>query len=103
MEQLTANLEKLAAHLGQVWEDADNNARLLNQRIDLAQSELTKRIDDSERSLNARLSAAEKTAQFNTNALDHALEKIETAASQRAADWPKASAAPCRMKKICAS
>ncbi len=86
MEQLTANLEKLAAHLGKVWENADSNARLLNQRIDLAQIELTKRLDDSERSLNARLSAAEKTTRFNTNALDHALEKIETAASQRAAE-----------------
>ncbi|HWY64086.1 MAG TPA: hypothetical protein VNX61_02650 [Rhizomicrobium sp.] len=86
MEQLTANLEKLAAHLGKVWENADNNARLLNQRIDLAQIELTKRLEDGERSLNARLSAAEKTTLFNTNALDHALEKIETAASQRAAE-----------------
>ena len=86
MEQLTANLEKLAAHLGKVWENADNNARLLNQRIDLAQIELSKRLEDSERSLNARLSAAEKTTLFNTNALDHALEKIETAASQRAAE-----------------
>ncbi|HEX4634671.1 MAG TPA: hypothetical protein VH189_00720 [Rhizomicrobium sp.] len=86
MEQVTANLEKLAVHVGKVWENADTTALLLNQRIELAQTEFAQRLQDSERTLAARLSAAEKTTQFNTNALDHALEKIETAARERAAD-----------------
>ncbi|HTC83225.1 MAG TPA: hypothetical protein VK683_02680, partial [Rhizomicrobium sp.] len=86
LAQVTANLEKLASHVGKVWEDTDNTAQLLNQRIDLAQTELAQRLKDSEQTLDARLSATEKTVQFNTNALDHALEKIETAANERAAE-----------------
>ena len=49
------------------------NAEALDQRFEP--------LDD-----DARLAAVEKTAQFNTNALDHALEKIETSANQRATD-----------------
>jgi localization factor PodJL len=81
---VTANLEKLASHVGKVWEDADNSAQLLEQRIDLVETEFTHRLQHSEQALDARLSAAEKTVQFNTNALDHALEKIEAAANERA-------------------
>jgi localization factor PodJL len=81
---VTANLEKLASHVGKVWEDADNAAQLLEQRIDLVETEFTHRLQHSEQALDARLSAAEKTVQFNTNALDHALEKIEAAANERA-------------------
>jgi localization factor PodJL len=81
---VTANLEKLASHVGKVWEDADNAAQLLEQRIDLVETEFTHRLQHSEQVLDARLSAAEKTVQFNTNALDHALEKIEAAANERA-------------------
>ena len=84
--QVTANLEKLAGQVGQIWEDADKADQLLNRRIDITEQELDQRIQDSARALEARLSQAEKTAQFNTNALDHALEKIEAAAGQRAAD-----------------
>ena len=84
--QVTANLEKLASQVGQIWEDADKADQLLNRRIDITEQELDQRIQDSERALEARLSQAEKTAQFNANALDHALEKIEAAAGQRAAD-----------------
>lgn len=86
LAQVTANLEKLAAHVGKIWEDADNTAQLLNQRIDLTQSEFAQRLQESERGLDARLSAAEKITQFNTNALDHALEKIETAAAEHEAE-----------------
>ena len=86
LAQVTANLEKLASHVGKVWEDADNSAQLLEQRIDLAQAEFSQRLESSEQALDARLSATEKTVQFNTNALDHALEKIETAANARAAE-----------------
>ena len=84
--QVTDNLEKLAGHVGQIWEDADGADQLLNRRIDLTVQELDQRIQENEGTWDARLSQAEKTAQFNTNALDHALEKIEVAAAQRAAD-----------------
>jgi len=83
LAQVTANLEKLASHVGKMWEDADNTAQLLEQRIDLTQADII-RLVGSEQALDARLSATEKTVQFNTNALDHALEKIETAANARA-------------------
>jgi localization factor PodJL len=85
LAQVTVNLEKLASHVGKVWEDADNTAQLLEQRIDLTQGDLA-RLENSGQALDARLSAAEKTVQFNTNALDHALEKIETAANERAVE-----------------
>ena len=73
--QLTGNLEQLASRVGQARVDSEDAAKALDQRIDA-----------SERALDVRLSAAEKTAQFNTNALDHALEKIEASANQRATD-----------------
>jgi localization factor PodJL len=73
--QLTSNLEQLASRVGQARVDAEDSAKALDQRIDA-----------SERATDARLSATEKTSQFNTNALDHALEKIEASANQRATD-----------------
>jgi localization factor PodJL len=85
LAQVTTNLEKLASHVGKVWEDADNTAQLLEQRIDLTQGDLG-RLESSGQALEARLSAAEKTVQFNTNAVDHALEKIEAAANMRAVE-----------------
>ena len=84
--QVTDNLEKLAGHVGQIWEDADSADQLLNRRIDLTVQELDQRIQANEGTWDARLSQAEKAAQFSTNALDHALEKIEAAAAQRADD-----------------
>jgi len=84
--QVTDNLEKLAGHVGQIWEDADSADQLLNRRIDLTVQELDQRIQENEGTWDARLSQAEKAAQFSTNALDHALEKIEAAAAQRTAD-----------------
>ncbi|HET7086275.1 MAG TPA: hypothetical protein VFI23_15975 [Rhizomicrobium sp.] len=86
LEQVTANLEKLATQVSQAWEEAEAADQLLNRRIDVTELELGRRMDTAEHALEARLSAAEKTAQFNTNALDHALEKIEAATVQRAAD-----------------
>src|SRR5476649_2402167 len=73
--QLTTNLEQLAGRVGQARVDSEDAAKALDQRIDA-----------SERALDGRLGAVEKTAQFNTNALDHALEKIEASANQRATD-----------------
>jgi len=69
--QLTGNLEQLAARVGQSRVDAEDNHKLLVVRTEAAEQ---------------RIAAAEKTAQFNTNALDHALEKIEASANQRATD-----------------
>jgi len=86
LAQVTANLEKLASHVGKVWEDADNSAQLLNQRIDLTHTELAQQLKDNEHAFFNGLSATEKTVQFATNALDHALEKIEAAAGERAAE-----------------
>ncbi|HKQ10587.1 MAG TPA: hypothetical protein VJS85_05310 [Rhizomicrobium sp.] len=86
LAQVTANLEKLAGHVGQIWEDADNAAQLLERRIDVSEQTLGQRITNAERTIEARLSAVERTAQFNANALDHALEKVETSAGQRAND-----------------
>ena len=84
--QVTANLEKLAGQLGQVREEADRADQALEKRIDLTGHEFGQRMDITERAIDARLSAVEKTVQFNTNALDHALEKIEAGSVQRAAD-----------------
>lgn len=86
LAQVTANLEKLAGHVGQIWEDADNAAQLLERRIDVSEQTLGQRIANAERTIEARLSAVERTAQFNANALDHALEKVEASAGQRAND-----------------
>ncbi|MEY4966493.1 MAG: hypothetical protein RL274_2076 [Pseudomonadota bacterium] len=69
--QLTGNLEQLAGRVGQGRVDSEDNHKLLVVRTEAAEQ---------------RLAAAEKTAQFNTNALDHALEKIEASANQRATD-----------------
>jgi len=86
LAQVTTNLEKLAGHVGQIWEDADNAAQLLERRIEISEQELGQRIANAERAIEARVSAAEKIAQFNGNALDHALEKIEANVDQRAVD-----------------
>ncbi|HKU64068.1 MAG TPA: hypothetical protein VJQ06_03350 [Rhizomicrobium sp.] len=86
LAQVTANLEKLAGHVGQIWEDSDNAAQLLERRIDVSEQTLGQRIANAERTIEARLSAVERTAQFNANALDHALEKVEASAGQRAND-----------------
>jgi localization factor PodJL len=95
--QVTTNLEKLAGRVGQMWEEADgavqaldqridSSGRALDQRIEATGRALDQRLESAERATDARLSVVEKTAQFNTNALDHALEKIEASASQRAND-----------------
>jgi len=73
--QLAANLEQLAGRVGQARVDAEEGQKALENRLESA-----------EQRIEQRLAAAEKTAQFNTNALDHALEKIEVSANQRATD-----------------
>jgi localization factor PodJL len=77
--QLSGNLEQLAGRVGQARVDAEDNHRQLEERVNVSAT-----------ALEQRLSAAEKTAQFNTNALDHALEKLEASANQRAGDQVEA-------------
>jgi localization factor PodJL len=80
--QLAGNLEQLANRVGQARVDAEDGHKQLEERINVTAQSLAQRFDNAEQ----RLAGAEKTAQFNTNALDHALEKIEGAANQRAGD-----------------
>jgi len=83
---LTSNLEQLAARVGQARADSEETDRKLDQRIDASEHAIGMRLQAIDQQLDARLSSVEKTAQFNTNALDHALEKIEASANQRATD-----------------
>jgi localization factor PodJL len=80
--QLAGNLEQLAGRVGQARVDAEDSHRQLED----GQRQLEDRINTTATALEQRLSGAEKTTQFNTNALDHALEKIEASANQRATD-----------------
>ncbi|HWX90958.1 MAG TPA: hypothetical protein VNY75_11660 [Rhizomicrobium sp.] len=73
--QLNGNLEQLAGRVGQARLDSENADKALVQRI-----------DNTARAVEARLSAAEKAAQFNAEALGHALGKIEAGANRHAAD-----------------
>jgi localization factor PodJL len=84
--QLTSNLEQLAGRVGQARVDSEEADRALDARIDASQRSMDARLDAIDHSLDTRLSSVEKTGQFNTNALDHALEKIEASANQRATD-----------------
>jgi localization factor PodJL len=91
--QLAGNLEQLANRVGQARVDAEDGHKELEERINVTAQALAQRFENTDHRLDQRfeaaeqrLSGAEKTAQFNTNALDHALEKIEGAAGQRATD-----------------
>ena len=98
--QLTSNLEQLAGRVGQARLESEEANRALEARIDDNARSVGSRLEAFDRSLDTRfssvdthfsavdtrLSSVEKTAQFNTNALDHALEKIEASANQRATD-----------------
>jgi localization factor PodJL len=68
---VTQNLDQLAYRLGQARDDAAEGDRQLGERIG---------------QVDGRIAAVEKTAQFTTNALDHALEKLEAQTHQRAND-----------------
>ena len=91
--QLTGNLEQLANRVGQARVDAEDGHKQLEERINITAQTLAQRFENTEHratqrfeTVEQRLASAEKTAQFNTNALDHALEKIEGATNQRATD-----------------
>ena len=93
--QLTAGLEQLSNRVGQARVDSENADKALDQRIDASEKAINHRMETAEKAVDTRLSAAEKTAQFNTNALDHALEKIE-ASRQPARHRPGREPAPRR-------
>ncbi len=65
---LAGNLEQLATRFGQLRAETEAAGKILEQRLD----------------------AVEKSAQFSTSALDHALEKLEAQSSTRAADLAEA-------------
>ena len=97
---LTSNLEQLAGRVGQARIDSEQADRALERHINETAAEMADRLEAIDHAVDARLSsldprisamdtrlaAVEKSAQFNTNALDHALEKIEASANQRAGD-----------------
>jgi localization factor PodJL len=83
---LTSNLEQIAGRVGQARLESEEADRALETRIDASARAVEARLEAVSHAIDARLSSVEKTAQFNTNALDHALEKIEASANQRAID-----------------
>ena len=76
--QLTSNWEEMARQLG----------------------DLRVEVDTSRRVLEARLSATEKGAQYGSSALDHALEKIEAIARQRAMDQAESQRQASRHEQL---
>ena len=87
------NLEQLARRLGQVRTDVrSRRARPRWKRAsrpDAKKKPATASPPSKRRparTLDQRLAAVEKAAQFNTNALDHALERLEAQAGIRAGD-----------------
>jgi localization factor PodJL len=98
--QITGNLEQLAGRVGQSRVDAEDADRALDERITGSEIAFSSKLEAAARDVSLRfedvnkrfetaeqrLASAEKTGQFNTNALDHALEKIEASANQRATD-----------------
>jgi len=92
-QQVTAisgNLEQMAGRLGQVRTEVEATTRRLEGRVSAIEEESRTRFSafeaEVQRNLDQRLAAVEKSAQFNTNALDHALERLEAQAGIRAGD-----------------
>jgi localization factor PodJL len=79
---VTQNLDELAYRLGQARDDAEHGDNHLAERL--------VHIDNHLAAIDGRVANAEKTAQFNTNAIDHALEKLEAQSQQRAGDQVEA-------------
>ena len=92
-QQVTAisgNLEQLAGRMGQLRSEAEATTRRMDQRIASIEEESRTRFAafeaETARILDQRLAAVEKASHFNTNALDHALERLEAQAGVRAGD-----------------
>ena len=86
---VTQNLDQLAYKLGQARDDAEHGDNQLSQRLGQIDHQISERlvqVDERLAVLDGRVAGTEKTAQFTTNALDHALEKLEAQTQQRAGD-----------------
>jgi localization factor PodJL len=87
---VAGNLEQMAGRLTQVRSDVEGTTRRLEARIAEAEEETRTRFAafeaETTRTLDQRLAAVEKASHFNTNALDHALERLEAQAGVRAGD-----------------
>jgi localization factor PodJL len=98
---LSSNLEQLAGRLGQVRSEIEATAERLEARVAKAEEDARERFAaaeqesrnrfaafeaETQRTLDQRLAVVEKASQFNTSALDHALEKLEAQAGMRASD-----------------
>jgi localization factor PodJL len=79
---LAGQITATDSHSAHIAAQLTNNWEQLARRL----SEIRLDVDDSHRVLDVRLSAAEKAADYSGSALDHALEKIEAFAHQRALD-----------------
>ena len=112
VSSISGNLEQLAGRLGQVRNEVEATAQRLEMRVTAAEEETRNRFAAAEeearnrfaaareetrsrfaafeaetaRTLDQRLAAVEKASHFNTNALDHALERLEVHAGIRAGD-----------------
>ena len=101
---VTQNLDQLAYRLGQTRDDAEHGDQQLTQRlgqldiqvahklgqIDEQLADRFLQIDNRLAAMDGRVAGTEKTAQFTTNAIDHALEKLEAQTHQRASDQVEA-------------
>jgi Sel1 repeat len=90
--QITAtdnNSAHVAAQLTSNWEQM---ARRL--------SEMRAELNDCRRVLDDRLSASEKTAHYNSSALEHALDKIEAFAIQRTMDQSELQRQAARQEQL---
>jgi len=87
---VAGNLEQMAGRLGQVRSDVEGTARRLEERVAAVEEDSRNRFAafeaETARTLDQRLAAVEKASHFNTNALDHALERLEAQAGIRAGD-----------------
>jgi localization factor PodJL len=87
---ISGGMEQLANRLGQVRSESEAAARRTDARVSAMEEENRTRFAAFEaetgRTLDQRLAAVEKASHFNTNALDHALERLEAQAGVRAGD-----------------
>jgi localization factor PodJL len=87
---VAGNLEQMAGRIGQVRSDVEGTTRRLEARVAEVEEETRNRFAafeaETARTLDQRLAAVEKASHFNTNALDHALERLEAQAGVRAGD-----------------
>ncbi len=87
---MDGSARRLEDRVAKVESTMDGAARRLENRIAAVEEETRDRFAafaaETARTMDQRLAGIEKTAQFNTNALDHALEQLEAQAGLRAGD-----------------